>query len=225
MKLFTISDLHLSFGVDKPMDIFGGWSDYTERIEKNWKKIVTEEDVVVLPGDLSWGLKLEETLEDFRFLDSLPGKKYILKGNHDLWWSTAKKLREFFAENEIKSVDIIFNDYAVCGKYAIAGTRGWFYDDKANKKILAREAGRLEASILKAKETGLEILVFLHYPPVFGELVCEEIFSVLKKYDIKRVFYGHIHGAGAANAVSEYDGIKFKLVSCDCVDFTPVYIA
>lgn len=224
MKLFTISDLHLSFGVDKPMDIFSGWADHTERIRKNWEKIVGEEDVVVLPGDLSWGLKLEETLEDFRFLDSLPGKKYIIKGNHDLWWSTAKKLREFFLKNDIKSVDIIFNSAAVCGNYAIAGTRGWFYDNTGDKKVLLREAGRLEASIKQAKETGLETIVFLHYPPVYADYVCEEIVSVLKKYDIKTVYHGHIHSSGKAKAITEYEDIKFRLVSCDCVEFTPVFI-
>ena len=224
MKLFTISDLHLSLSSDKPMDVFSGWDNYVEKIEKNWKKIVKEEDAVVIPGDLSWGLKIEETLEDFRFLESLPGKKIIIKGNHDLWWGTAKKLREFFLQNEINSVDIIFNNSAVCGKYAIAGTRGWFYDEKADEKILMREAGRLEASLISAEQTGKEILVFLHYPPVFADYVCQEIFDVLKRHNIKRVFYGHIHGAGAANIVREYEGIKFTLVSCDYVNFTPVYI-
>ncbi len=224
MSIFAISDLHLSFGADKPMNIFKGWDNYTERLEANWKRLVKPEDTVILPGDLSWGLKIEETLEDFKFLDKLPGKKLILKGNHDLWWSTAKKIREFFQKNNISSVDIIFNNCAEAEGFAIAGTRGWFYDDTGSKKVLLREAGRLEASLKKAEETGLPILTFLHYPPVFGDSVCEEIFSVLKRHSVKKVYYGHIHGLGYLNAVKEYDGVEFKLISCDCIDFTPYYI-
>lgn len=225
MSIYTISDLHLSFSTNKPMNIFKGWDNHTERIFANWTRIVKEEDTVVLPGDFSWGLKLEETLEDFKFLEKLPGKKLILKGNHDLWWNTAKKLNEFFDENKISSVKIIYNNCAVAEDCAIAGTRGWFYDQTGSHKVLLREAGRLEASLKAAKETGLETLVFLHYPPVYGDYVCGEILDVLKKYDVTQVYHGHIHGSGFNNAVKEYDGIKFKLVSCDCVDFTPVFIA
>ena len=127
MNLFTISDLHLSFGTDKPMNIFRGWDNHTERIKANWCRMIKDDDIVVLPGDLSWGLKIEETLEDFKFLDSLPGKKIILKGNHDLWWGTVTKLKEFFKKNDIKTIDILFNYAFSCGKYAIAGTRGWFF--------------------------------------------------------------------------------------------------
>lgn len=224
MSIFAISDLHLSFGADKPMNVFKGWDNHTERLKANWERIVKDEDTVILPGDFSWGLKLEETVKDFEFLESLPGKKLLLKGNHDLWWSTAKKLREFFIEHDFKSVDIIFNNCAVAEGFAIAGTRGWFYDDASNKKVLLREAGRLDTSLSLAEKTGLPILCFLHYPPVFGEEVCEEIFSVLKKHGIKTVYYGHIHGLGYLNAVKEYEGVEFKLISCDCIDFTPYYI-
>lgn len=224
MSIFAISDLHLSFGTEKPMDIFKGWENYTARLEANWRRLVKEEDTVVLPGDLSWGLKIEETLADFKFLESLPGKKFLLKGNHDLWWSTAKKIHEFFQKNDINSVDIVFNNCAVCEGYAIAGTRGWFYDDKTDKKVLAREAGRLNASLIEAEKTGLPILTFLHYPPVYNDSVCEEIFSVLKEHNIKTVYYGHIHGLGYINAVKEYDGVELRLISCDCIDFTPLRI-
>ncbi len=222
MSIFAISDLHLSFGVSKPMDIFKGWDNHSERIEANWKRLIKPEDTVVLPGDFSWGLKIEETLEDFKFLEKLPGKKLLLKGNHDLWWSTAKKIREFFEENSIKSVDIIYNNCAIAEGFAIAGTRGWFYDDKSSKKVLLREAGRLEKSLSEAENTGLPILTFLHYPPVYSDSVCEEIFEVLKKHNVKTVYYGHIHGLGYINAVKEYEGINFKLISCDCIDFTPI---
>jgi len=225
LSIYAISDLHLSFGSDKPMNIFRGWDNHTERITANWKRLVCDEDVVVLPGDFSWGLKLEETLEDFKFLEALPGKKLILKGNHDLWWSTAKKLREYFQKNKFTSIDIVYNNCAIFQGYAIAGTRGWFYDDTADKKVLLREAGRLETSIREAEKTGLPILVFLHYPPVYGDFICDEIFDVIKRHGIKKVYHGHIHGAGYNKAVKEYDGVEFKLISCDCIDFTPVLVA
>ncbi len=224
MSIFAISDLHLSFGTDKPMNIFKGWDNHTERIKAHWKRLVKPEDTVVLPGDFSWGLKTEESLADFKFLEDLPGKKILLKGNHDLWWSTAKKLREFWEQNGISSVDIVYNSCVMAEGYAIAGTRGWFYDDTGSKKVLLREAGRLDSSLKAAKLTGLPILTFLHYPPVYGEFVCDEIFEVLKRHNITEVYHGHIHGAGFNKAVSEYDGVKFHLISCDCIDFTPYFI-
>lgn len=224
MSIFGISDLHLSFGTDKPMDIFHGWDNHTDRLFANWKRLVNENDTVVLPGDLSWALKLEETIKDFEFLKTLPGKKILLKGNHDLWWSTAKKIHTFFEENKIDNVDIIFNNCIVAEGYAIAGTRGWFYDNTGSKKVLHREAGRLEASITAAEQTGLPILVFLHYPPVYGDYVCEEILEILKKHSIKKIYYGHIHGSGFNNAVSRYDDLELRLISCDCIDFTPLKI-
>ncbi len=224
MSIFTISDLHLSFGTNKPMNIFRGWDNHTERIEAHWKRLVKPSDTVVLPGDFSWALKTEESLEDFKFLENLPGKKILLKGNHDLWWSTAKKLREFWNKNGFSSVDIVYNNCIVADGYAIAGTRGWFYDDTGSKKVLLREAGRLDASLKAAKLTGLPILTFLHYPPVYGEFVCNEIFDVLKEHNVTEVYHGHIHGSGFNKAVSEYEGIKFHLISCDCIDFTPYFI-
>lgn len=224
MNIFGISDLHLSFGTNKPMDIFHGWDNHTERLFANWKRLVKEDDTVVLPGDLSWALKLEETKKDFEFLKTLPGKKILLKGNHDLWWSTAKKIHTFFEENEINDVEIIYNNCVTAGGYAIAGTRGWFYDNTGSKKVLLREAGRLDTSITAAKETGLPILVFLHYPPVYGDYVCEEILEILKKHEIKKIYYGHIHGSGFNNAVSRYEDIELRLISCDCIDFTPFRI-
>ena len=224
MSIFTISDLHLSFGTDKPMNIFRGWDNHTERLLANWNRLVKPQDTVVLPGDLSWALKLEETKPDFEFLKKLNGKKILLKGNHDLWWSTVKKLKDFFSDNEISQVEILFNNTIIAENHAIAGTRGWFYDDKADKKIIAREVGRLEKSLSEAEKTKLPILVFLHYPPVYGNEVCKEIFDVLKKHNVKTVYHGHIHGAGYNNAVKAYDGVEFKLISCDCIDFTPYFI-
>ena len=224
MSIFTISDLHLSFGTDKPMNIFRGWDNHTERLLANWNRLVKPDDTVVLPGDFSWALKLEETKADFEFLNRLNGKKILLKGNHDLWWSTVKKLNEFLNSNKIENVEILFNNTVIAENYAIAGTRGWFYDDKADKKIIAREVGRLEKSLEEAEKTGLPILLFLHYPPVYSNQVCEEIFGVIKKHNIKKVYHGHIHGAGFNNAIKTYDGVDFELISCDCIDFTPRFI-
>lgn len=225
MALYTISDLHLSFQCDKPMDVFKGWENHTDRIKANWNHLVTNEDTVVLPGDFSWGLKLEDTLKDFQFLNSLNGKKIILKGNHDLWWQTKKKTQEFLERNKIDTVKILFNDAYLVEGFAVCGTRGWFYDCKeSDQKVLLREVGRLEASINAALKLGHTLAVFLHYPPVYSEFVCQEIIDVLKKYNVKKVYHGHIHGAGFNNAVKSYDGIEFKLVSCDCNNFTPVIV-
>ena len=225
MSIFAISDLHLSFGTNKPMDIFRGWDNHTDRLLANWNRLVKPQDTVILPGDLSWALKLEDTKADFEFLKKLNGKKVILKGNHDLWWSTVKKLREFFQENEIDNVDILFNNSIITDGYAIAGTRGWFYDAAADDKIIAREVGRLEKSILEAEKTGLPILLFLHYPPVYANEVCREIFDVIKSHGIKTVYHGHIHGSGFNNAVKEFEGVEFRLMSCDCIGFTPIFVA
>ncbi|MBE6766775.1 MAG: metallophosphoesterase [Clostridia bacterium] len=224
MSLYAISDLHLSLAADKPMDVFRGWEDYQNRIEKNWRRIVKAEDTVVIPGDISWAMTLSEAVADFSFLNSLPGKKIILKGNHDLWWSTAKKLNTFLEENKFDTISFVFNSAAVVEDFAVCGTRGWFYDLGAEDKVVLREAGRLETSIKAAIETGKRPVVFTHYPPVYGEWVCKEIFDVIKKYEITRVYHGHIHGSGFNNAKSSYDGVEFKLLSADCIDFCPMLI-
>lgn len=224
MSIFTISDLHLSLGTDKPMDVFG-WNNYVERIQANWKRLVKENDTVVIPGDFSWALKLEESLNDFKFLESLPGRKLLLKGNHDLWWSTAKKVYEFFQKNEIKSVDLVFNNAYEVEDFAVCGSRGWLFGgDASDKKIVSREEGRLRRSLEAAVATGKCPLVFMHYPPAYGDEVLPEFISVLKEYDVKQVYYGHIHGQGFNNAIPEYDGIKLKLVSSDCINFVPFLI-
>ncbi len=224
ISIYAISDLHLSFGAQKPMNIFKGWDHHIERLTAHWENLVTPEDTVVLPGDFSWALKLEDTKKDFAFLQSLPGKKILLKGNHDLWWNTKKKLTEFLTANNFHTVDVLYHNCIVCEGYAIAGTRGWFYDAGADRKVVAREAGRLELSLLEAEKTGLPILLFLHYPPVYGGMVCTEIFDVIQRHEIKELWHGHIHGAGFHNAVPEYDGVKLHLISCDCIDFTPILI-
>lgn len=223
MALFAISDLHLSLSTDKPMDIFG-WGNHAERLRANWTRVVGENDTVVIPGDISWGLKMSEALADLKFIDSLPGKKLILKGNHDLWWQTMAKNEKFLKDNSITTISMIFNNSVSREGYEICGTRGWFFDAGLDRKVILREAGRLEASLSFNKDTENEKIVFLHYPPVFGDQVCDEIWQIIKNHGVKRVFYGHVHGIGHLNCKSEYDGVKLKLIACDHTDFTPVEI-
>ncbi len=227
MNLFTIADLHLPLGADKPMDIFGGWDNYVERLQKNWKKLVNEDDTVVIGGDVSWGISLLESKPDFEFINALPGRKIILKGNHDYWWGTANKINEFLTQNKFDTIQILHNNCYCDGNIAICGTRGWIYDGTGehDQKVILRESSRLETSIKLAVDAGAIPIVFLHYPPVYAESVCEEILQVLKKYSIDTVYYGHIHGKGIYNTLSEYDGIKLKLVAADGVDFTPQFIS
>lgn len=226
-KLFTISDLHLSFGVDKPMGIFAGWSNHVEKLKNNWQSKVGTEDTVVLPGDFSWGLNLEQTVKDFEFLNSLNGTKIISKGNHDLWWNTVTKLQRFFDENNITTVKLLHNNHFAFENIGICGTRGWVNDNSEapNAKVIAREAMRLEASIQSALKDGLRPVVFLHYPPVYGMSRNLDMLEVLYKYKIKQVFYGHLHGKAhgyAINGLSE--GINYRLVSCDYLHFDPLDI-
>lgn len=225
MSLFAIADLHLSLGTDKPMDIFKGWTDYVVRLKSNWEKLITDNDTVVIGGDISWAMKLEETYEDFKFINTLPGKKIFIKGNHDYWWQTKKKIEDYIKQNNFNTISILFNNAYELDNYAVCGTRGWFYDAEADadKKIINREAGRLRTSIEAAIKTGRDPIVFLHYPPVFQDRECEEIMSVLLEYKIGRCCYGHLHGGGAFKyAVNgNYRGIEMRLISGDYLGFIP----
>lgn len=228
MALFVMGDLHLSLSSDKSMDIFGGWENYAERIKENWNREVSPEDTVVVPGDISWAMSLKEAVADFRYIHELPGRKIILKGNHDYWWTTAAKMNNFLAENGFDSIFILHNNHYAYENYGICGTRGWINDDSepADAKVLAREAQRLETSIASAENAGLEPLVFLHYPPLYGNEYNPDLLEVMYRHNIKRCWYGHIHGRkGHQNAVNgERDGIVFQLVSADYVQFCPVKI-
>ncbi len=225
MALFVIADLHLSLSVNKPMDIFGSnWENHTEKIRENWQKIVTEDDVVVIPGDVSWAINFEEAFADFDFINKLNGKKIILKGNHDYWWNTKAKMNRFLDENGFDTISIVHNDHFAYGKFGICGSRGWVNEDgnEADAKVLAREAARLELSIKSAVDAGLEPIVFLHYPPIYGNSCNYYILDVLYKYGIKRCYYGHLHGFAHRYAIcGERDEIQFELVSCDFIQFTP----
>lgn len=224
MSLFTIADLHLSLSTDKSMEIFKGWENYTEKIEKNWNDAVSVSDTVVIPGDISWAMKLEQAEADLRFIHNLPGKKLIFKGNHDLWWQTMSKLNAFLSDKGFDSIEFLHNSAKRVGDIAVCGTRGWFYDGEASKKVILREAGRLEASIKSATALGGEPVVFLHYPPIAGDLVVDEIMQVLLDYKIKRCYYGHIHGVSFKSRRAfegDYKGIDFKLISADYIKFMP----
>ena len=228
MALFAIADTHLSLKTDKSMTVFSGWDDYVDRLEANWRNLVKPEDTVVIAGDISWGMNLKQAKDDFAFLHSLPGRKLIFKGNHDYWWTTRRQMDLFFAENGFDSLRIVHNDAVeVDGRYAVCGSRGWFFDaeEDADKLVLLREAGRLRTSIRAAKEMGLEPIVFLHYPPIYADQICPEIMDVLKEEEITRCYYGHVHGKGIRLAVQgEVEGIRFELISADSVHFCPVAI-
>lgn len=229
MALYAIGDLHLSLASNKPMDVFGaGWTNYVERIREGFS-VLTDEDVTVLCGDLSWAMGLEESLEDFRFIDALPGKKYIIKGNHDYWWNTASKMKKFFDANGLTTLEVLHNNCFLYGDVALCGTRGWFYEEDAaagshNDKVLQRELGRLETSLKAAGER--EKICFLHYPPLYHGYRCEEVLKLLKQYEVKRCCYGHLHGPSHRLAVrGAAEGIEFTMVSADYLGFSPKKIA
>lgn len=228
MALFAIADTHLSLGTNKSMTVFSGWDDYVQRLEENWRNLVKPEDTVVIAGDISWGMNLKQAKDDFAFLHSLPGKKLIFKGNHDYWWTTRRQMDLFFAENGFDSLTIVHNDaVTVEDRFAVCGSRGWFFDaeEDADKLVLLREAGRLRTSIRAAKETGLEPIAFLHYPPIYADQICPEIMEVLKDEGISRCYYGHVHSKGIRLAVQgDIEGIRFELISADAVHFCPVAI-
>lgn len=228
MAIWAIADLHLSFGTDKPMDEFGGWQDYVSRIEENWKNSIKPEDTVIIPGDFSWGIDFNEALPDFQFIEALPGQKILLKGNHDYWWNTRSKIEKFFSENGLKTFKILHNSSILCEGTAICGTRGWVFmpNETHDIKISKREAMRLELSIKDSEQFGeVEKIVFLHYPPVYANEMVPNIIDVLKKYDVKKVYYGHLHGASKSLATEgNYMGIDFRLISADNLKFAPIKI-
>jgi predicted phosphohydrolase len=211
------------------MDIFSGWDNYMERLEKNWRALVSEEDTVVIPGDVSWAMSLENCYKDFEFLQNLPGKKILMKGNHDYWWTTKAKMDRYLAENGFDKLQILSNNCFEYENIVICGTRGWILEQgqQQDQKIIAREAGRLTMSLQDAEKRfpGKEKLVFLHYPPVYGTETNDSILQVLKDFGIKRCWYGHIHSGGCRFALNgEYDGVQYRLISADYLKFTPQII-
>ena len=228
MHLYAIADTHLSLGTDKPMDIFRGWTDYVDRLRENWERLVTDEDTVVIAGDISWAMKLDECYADFAFLHSLPGRKLLMKGNHDYWWESKTKIDAYLMNNGFDTLKVLFNNAYDCGEVAVCGTRGWYYDKDGehDEKIINREIGRLKLSYNAAKEFGKPIVAFLHYPPVYGDVECGEIMGALKELGITECYYGHLHGERTHNnaVTGEYQGITMRLISCDYTRFVPTLV-
>ena len=237
MSLYTIADLHLSTfdKTNKSMEVFGkSWADYMTRIENNWRHLITADDTVIIPGDVSWALSLEEAESDLKFLDSLPGKKILGKGNHDFWWSTMSKHKAFFDKVGIESISFLFNNAHEVDNFIVAGTRGWYNDeDAANapdntdfEKLTNRENLRLRASLqaarkLKENSPEKEIIVFMHFPPFWNGKASDVLISTLKEYDIKKVYFGHIHGNYTVEPHFIYDGIDMHIISADYLRFIP----
>ena len=227
MSLYAIGDLHLCLGAPKPMDVFGGaWVGYMEKL-KSGLSVVGPEDTTVLLGDLSWALDLESAKADFSWIDEIPGRKIILKGNHDYWWSTAKKFYEFCENNGFSDQWILNNNHFEYEGFAICGTRGWFFEEERSgghdDKVFRRELLRLESSLKSAGE--LPKIVFLHYPPLYKGYTCQPILDLLTQYGVRQCYYGHLHGASHALALEGlWNGIHFKLVSADRLDFKPFQV-
>ena len=224
MALYAIGDLHLCLSAPKPMDVFGGaWTGSMDKLREGLS-VITENDTTVLLGDLSWAMDLKNAKEDFAFIDAIPGRKIILKGNHDYWWSTAAKFYKFCEENQFSDQFILNNNHYEYGNWAICGTRGWFFEeekgDAHDEKVMNREVIRLETSLKSAGS--LDKMVFLHYPPRYRGYVCRPILDLLKAYDVKRCFYGHLHGPAQKLAVEGlWEGTDFRLVAADRLNFKP----
>ena len=224
MSIYAIADLHLSFNTDKPMNVFG-WIDYENRIKEDWKNKVTDNDLVLLPGDFSWELKLEDTYKDFEFINNLPGKKILLKGNHDYWWGTLNKMREYLKEINMNNIDFLYNNSYEFEDKIIAGTRGWNIIDESeeDEKIKKRELIRLELSLndgITKYGKDKPIIVCMHYPPIVKDNINNEFTNLLGKYNVTKCIYGHLHGKSQINAVEgNFNNIEYKMVSCDYTNF------
>lgn len=235
VSLFSIADLHLSSFREKPMDKFGArWQDHTNKLISRWNAVVTDGDTVVLPGDISWAMNLEEAREDLRLIHELPGKKLLGKGNHDYWWSTVTKMKQFLTDEGFDSIDFLYNNAVAAEDYVICGTRGWYVEKRLQNttenvdydKIVARESQRLrmslEAAVKLQEEHGGDILSYMHFPPVFGSFVCRELVDVLKEFEVRHCYFGHIHGNYSVPRSVEFEGITFTLISADFLDFVPM---
>ncbi len=227
MAIYAISDLHLSKSSNKPMDVFGSaWANHEERLKEGFAA-VGEDDITVIPGDISWGMSLSGSLLDFKFIDELPGKKIISKGNHDYWWETVSKTKRFFSENGITTIDILHNNAFEHGDFAICGTRGWFYENEnAERKIYERELSRLRRSLEEAQKLSKkEILCFLHYPPICTGYECSEITDMLEEFGVSRCFFGHLHALGHRSAFCGiHKNVEYNLISADFLSFKPILI-
>ena len=235
MSIYAIGDLHLSLNKEKPMDIFGGnWKNHAQKIKENWINTVQDNDLVILPGDFSWEMHLKDMYNDFAYLNDLPGKKLLLKGNHDYWWTTLAKMREFLQENKFENIDFVYNNSYLFEDKIIAGTRGWALNDTENSdKMNHREEERLKLSLQSGVDNfgDKEIICIMHYPPIIEEnkndannqsknLKVSNYVQIMKEYNVKTCLYGHLHGESHKEAFEGIiEGINFKLVSSDYLDF------
>lgn len=232
MAIYAISDLHLSFSTDKPMNIFGTiWENYEEKIKENWINKIKDDDLVLLPGDFSWAMYLKDTAKDFEYLNNLPGKKLLLKGNHDYWWTTLTSMRNFLKENNFEKIDFIYNNSYENDGNIIVGTRGWnLADTSEDKRLIKREMLRLELSIqdgINKYGKDKPIIVCMHYPPILknSEYGKSEFTELMKKYNVKQCIYGHLHGTSQINVIEgKIEDIDYKMVSCDYTKFEPIKI-
>ena len=229
MSLFAISDLHLSLKGDKPMDVFGDrWEQHHLKLQKNWMEVVGDGDTVIIGGDISWALKLDEAVEDFQFIHALPGRKIFFKGNHDYWWQSYAKVKKALP----RSICAVQNNYCSYeNKIAICGTRGWNTPGSTNfseqdERVYQRELIRLELSFSRAKKYGFEQSVaVLHYPPFGPDLEDSEFVSIMHKYNVKTCLYGHLHGEDHCRAfMGEKDGITYYFTASDYLEFRPLKI-
>lgn len=227
MALYAMGDLHLCLGAPKPMDVFGGtWVGYMEKL-KQGLSVITEKDTLVLMGDLSWALDLNSAVADFAWINEIPGRKIILKGNHDYWWSTQAKFTKFCLENGFSDLNLLNNNCFFYDDWAICGTRGWFFEEERSgdhdEKVFRRELIRLEASLKAAGDR--EKMVFLHYPPRYKGYTCREILDLLESYGVRQCFYGHLHGASHKLAMEgTWDGVEYRLLSADYLNFQPYIV-
>jgi len=232
MAVYGISDLHLPLGVDKPMDVFGkSWENYVYRLEENWRKSIKPTDCVVLPGDFCWAINLEEARKDFEFLNTLPGIKVLLKGNHDYWWDTLTKVENFMHENGFENIYFIQNNHFCHKGTALCGTRFWTspefeHQSAQDLKIYQRELGRVEFSLNAAKASGCDdIVFFVHYPPLLNGKADTAFLQLMKKYNITDVYYGHLHSIPSGfQRLQTVENVNFHLISCNCIGFNPVLI-
>lgn len=231
MSIYAISDLHLSLGTDKPMDVFGDkWKNYTEKLCKNWQAVVRPSDTVLLPGDISWATYMEDAYQDFSYINQLNGRKVILKGNHDYWWGTLTKMEQFLVENRFDSIQFLHNKALMLDDLAVCGTRGWTIAGDGAKeedvRFFEREKQRLVLSLEDAKRQGAEqIIVAMHYPPMERNNSNKDFLDIMREYGVRECYYGHLHAAAQNFAVQgNVEGVVLHLVSCDYLGFTPLLI-
>jgi len=231
MSIFVIADLHLSFETNKPMNVFGeNWEDHEKKIENNWRNKVNEKDLVILPGDFSWAMKLEDTFKDFQYLNNLPGKKLLLKGNHDYWWGSISRVREAAPDD---SFYFLQNDCVRFGNLLLAGSRGWTCPGSADftehdEKLYLREAERFRLAFREVKarrEEGDRLFVLMHYPPMNLKKEPTLFTELFEENGVEKVVFGHLHGAVYYPVKCERAGIEYFLTSCDKIKFSLMEIA